>query len=464
MDSSPPMTRVIQTELENKIQSGELAEGDRLYSLRTIAAEHGVSIAVALSAVRSLERKGLVVTEPGRGTFVKCKTKRQTEKLRLCSWNGIFPANSTNTLLDPKLNPTAPPDCEATQFFTDEYEGYEQYLAHLKKSVQEPEDALDIVAIDEGLLPVLAEMKVLAPIDELIEKSGIDLNAFPSKVLRGFTYKGKLYGLPNSFTPTFMLFNKSIFEAESAPLPSSDWNWDDLYASASNMSKSVGQGNTTRSGLGISFSINAYAPFITQGGAELIDRSGSCAIASDNAVEALSFFSRLYSLPGVCSHRFGSPRNELADLLANGLLATLIGDANDYMAIKASMPEGSWGICGLPKGKAKKATSLSIHGWGLSSASPDPKKAMKAMASLFAPEGLKNFNKLTSGFPAYKAEENGTPSEIIRLLDEAEISLQSSSPNAFKAFHSTITTALNHRLLLSKEKCLEFQHKINQML
>lgn len=464
MNSKPPMTRVIQLELEAKIRSGELVEGDRLYSLRQIAAAHGVSIAVALSAMRALERRGLVVTEPGRGTFVRRFKRSEDASLRLCSWNGIFPSNSTKSLLLGGMDAGLSNGIESDQFFTDEYEDYQQYLEHLSKAAQFPEQAFDIVSIDEGLLPVMAGMGLLAPLDKLCEDAGIDLGLFPEKVLRGFSFKGKLYGLPAVFTPSFLLFNKELFDAANAEPPSDAWTWEDLYGAAERLAKISSEGHVARYGLGISFSINAYAPFVLQGGGELLDRSGSCAIASCQSVAALEFFSRLYALPGVCSHRLGSPRSELADLLSNGLLAMVIGDAADYKAVAASMPSGSWGVCRLPAGKAGSATSLAIHGWGLSASAANTKRAVKAMASLFSAPAFEAFCKPLSGFPAFMAEGQGAPPRMLELLEDAEPSLQSTSPNAFKAFHSTVSTALNHHLLLSGEKCQEFQRKINEML
>lgn len=463
MNSKPPMTRVIWMELEAKIASGELSEGDRLYSLRQIAGAYGVSLAVAVSAVRRLERKGLVVTEPGRGSFIR-KARGGGDKLRLCSWNGVFPPNSAEILLDPARNPAAPKACEVAPFFTDGYEDYQQYLDHLTAAADGRQRPTDIVALDEGLLPVMAGLGLLAPLDPLLRKGGIVLDGFPPRLLQGMSLNGKLYGLPMTFSPFFLLYNKRLLAEGGSSEPDESWGWEELFEAASRLGKSQHGTPATRYGLGISFSINAYSPFVRQNGGELLDHRGSCAIGDKAAVEALEYFSRLYSLPGVCSHRYGSPRSELADLLANGLLAMLLGDADDYQAISSSMPAGDWGVCGLPKGKSRRATSLAIHGWGVAAASPAPEKACKALAAFLDPCGMKAFAREVHGFPAFRPEEMGTPSKAIELLDEAEISLLSTSPNAFKAFHTTLDVALNQRMLLSTKNCIDFQRKINEML
>lgn len=53
------------------IQNGALAPGARLPTHRAFAEASGVALATATHAYRELERRGLVVGEPGRGTFVR---------------------------------------------------------------------------------------------------------------------------------------------------------------------------------------------------------------------------------------------------------------------------------------------------------------------------------------------------------------------------------------------------------
>lgn len=53
------------------IENGSLAPGSRLPTHRTFAEQEGVAVATATHAYRELERRGLVVGERGRGTFVR---------------------------------------------------------------------------------------------------------------------------------------------------------------------------------------------------------------------------------------------------------------------------------------------------------------------------------------------------------------------------------------------------------
>lgn len=57
--------------LSNAIQDGKLAPGTKLPTHRAFAEQAGVALATATSAYRELEKRGLIIGEAGRGTFVR---------------------------------------------------------------------------------------------------------------------------------------------------------------------------------------------------------------------------------------------------------------------------------------------------------------------------------------------------------------------------------------------------------
>lgn len=57
--------------LSTAIQDGKLAPGSRLPTHRAFAEQAGVALATATNAYRELEKRGLIVGEAGRGTFVR---------------------------------------------------------------------------------------------------------------------------------------------------------------------------------------------------------------------------------------------------------------------------------------------------------------------------------------------------------------------------------------------------------
>jgi GntR family transcriptional regulator len=69
-DSRPPYLAVADR-LKERIASGEFAPGSQLPSGRELAAEYAVAPNTVLSAIRQLRDDGLVVSQQGRGTFVR---------------------------------------------------------------------------------------------------------------------------------------------------------------------------------------------------------------------------------------------------------------------------------------------------------------------------------------------------------------------------------------------------------
>ncbi|MFB6424628.1 GntR family transcriptional regulator [Streptomyces microflavus] len=57
--------------IERDIRSGRLPVGARLPNERQLGADHGVAAGTARRAVQELRDRGLVVTLPNKGTFVR---------------------------------------------------------------------------------------------------------------------------------------------------------------------------------------------------------------------------------------------------------------------------------------------------------------------------------------------------------------------------------------------------------
>lgn len=66
-----PLYQQIAAIIRADIQAGTLAPGDPLPSELAIQQEYGVARGTARAVVRLLRDEGLVVTLPGRGTFVR---------------------------------------------------------------------------------------------------------------------------------------------------------------------------------------------------------------------------------------------------------------------------------------------------------------------------------------------------------------------------------------------------------
>lgn len=66
-----PLAEQIRTDLLRRIVAGQYALGEKIPSLRTLAAEYEVAELTVHSAVRQLQHEGVLESSTGRGTFVR---------------------------------------------------------------------------------------------------------------------------------------------------------------------------------------------------------------------------------------------------------------------------------------------------------------------------------------------------------------------------------------------------------
>lgn len=78
-----PIYQQIVTQIKNLIMGGELAEGDPLPSIRTLAVELQISSITTKRAYEELEREGYIVSQVGRGSFVNAQNKELLREKRV---------------------------------------------------------------------------------------------------------------------------------------------------------------------------------------------------------------------------------------------------------------------------------------------------------------------------------------------------------------------------------------------
>jgi len=83
--SEVPAYVFIKRELKNRIEDGDLPEGERVPSEMELARQYNVSRNPTRQALRDLEFEGYIIRSPGRGSFVAPKSRRQ-KPLRISEW------------------------------------------------------------------------------------------------------------------------------------------------------------------------------------------------------------------------------------------------------------------------------------------------------------------------------------------------------------------------------------------
>jgi GntR family transcriptional regulator len=117
LDRTPPYLQVVQ-ELRRRIVEGELADGERLPSVRQIAEEWKIAQATAMKALAALRADGLAESVVGVGTVVRTRKtlhRSAADRLERALRTGkIYPENEYAVIKDAEL--AVPPNWVADLF------------------------------------------------------------------------------------------------------------------------------------------------------------------------------------------------------------------------------------------------------------------------------------------------------------------------------------------------------------
>jgi GntR family transcriptional repressor for pyruvate dehydrogenase complex len=128
----------IVSQIEQRIEAGDLKVGDRLPSERELAEQFAVSRTAVREAVKALRQKGLVEILPGRGTFITNGTSDTVRSsldmlIKMGSTKGSGYMVEVREILEPEIAALA-----ATRIT-------EEYIATMQEAVNIMDTALDNV-------------------------------------------------------------------------------------------------------------------------------------------------------------------------------------------------------------------------------------------------------------------------------------------------------------------------------
>ena len=72
----------------------------------------------------------------------------------------------------------------------------------------------------------------IAPLDDQIKKSKLDMGVYVPAVTKAYTVDGKVYGLPKDVNGFGLCYNKLLFDAAGVKYPDESWTWSNVVAAA----------------------------------------------------------------------------------------------------------------------------------------------------------------------------------------------------------------------------------------
>lgn len=166
----------------------------------------------------------------------------------------------------------------------------------------------DVVLWDRYQTSLYAPKGALAPIDDLVERDGVDLDAFYAPALGEMRVDDQLYGLPLLVDNRSLMVNQTALDEAGVTAPTT---WDELRSTAVALTQRDG-GKLSRAGfdLGDPGLFNMY--LAQAGGALLTDDQTATAFNSPEGIEVLDFWTELMDA-GVYELGFGDGTDPFAE-------------------------------------------------------------------------------------------------------------------------------------------------------
>lgn len=206
-----------------------------------------------------------------------------------------------------------------------------------------------------------------------------------------FRYKGRLYGIAKDFTTLVLYYNMDMFKKFGVEFPNDNWTWNDFLNAAKKLTKDLdGDGNIDQYGFVLETWANWWRNWVYANGGSFFDEKGNFVLGKepylDKNAEAVQFLADLIWVHKVApkitaSRDFGGGEAMFVDgraaMAAYGRWVTL--RFRDITKFK-------WNVAQMPKGKAKRASTLFTVAYCAHASTKNPELAWKLIKFLSSPE------------------------------------------------------------------------------
>lgn len=218
---------------------------------------------------------------------------------------------------------------------------------------------------------------VLIPLDDIIEAKNFDLSPFWTSLLDALTLDGQLHAIPNHghYGTTVYYYNRDLFEASGADLPTPEWTIDDLTEAAKAITNPPETWGFRASGTGQEHIPNYLRMF----GGDLLSSDGTrCLLNEEGSIAALRWLYDLQFVEQVdpCTCGDQSRENFVAGQV--GMFNTTPGLVAEFQKV----PDWSftWDAMVVPAGPTGlRGSQVSAGAFGITGNSKHPSEAFQVL-------------------------------------------------------------------------------------
>jgi multiple sugar transport system substrate-binding protein len=229
--------------------------------------------------------------------------------------------------------------------------------------------------------PFLAKRSILRPLDDLIASSSIRVSDFIPSLVSAFSDQGKVYGIPKDFNTLGLYYNRESFERAGLAPPDEGWDLARFREAAKRLTRP--QGPAPRYGFAMPpDNADRFLPIAAMFGASLYAPDGSCAIASPQGVQALTFYAGLRRTDQVAIFPSEVGSSWTGDAFGRAQAAMVFEGSWLTPYLAESFPKLGYGVTQLPRGPVGRSNFLFTVAYVIPQSAQHPEAAWKLISYL----------------------------------------------------------------------------------
>ena len=266
-------------------------------------------------------------------------------------------------------------------------------------SMIQADEAPDIMIMGSRRLNQMSNLETIIQLDDYLTEER--RSEYIDSVLNTGKVNGKQFGLPVGFSSRALYYRKDLIK--DAPK-----TWGELIE----VSKKVEKENPGIKGFGVpaamtDSTIAQLYNFIYQNKGKAMDENGNILINTPEIVEAVQYYTDLYTKYNVILNPVELKRSNLSGLFKNGQIAMFISGPweKNVMQLEADNDKTPYGVALLPKG-VQHGQTLVTDSITISSQTKNKEAAWKFVEFFTSPKYQNSFDKTVGFFPIFKEESN----------------------------------------------------------
>ncbi len=265
----------------------------------------------------------------------------------------------------------------------------------------------DVFLLNYRRLAQFHNRGALEPLGPLMDASpAMDENDFFAVALDAFRDSSDTpVCIPQNISSQVVYYNKDIFDAAGMPYPESDWTWEEFRQTAIALTQpdTDSDGEPDQYGLGLEPTLVRMAPFIWQGGGDLVDDLASptrLMLDTPEAKASMQFVLNLAQIDHVVPNSTAEIMQAQHFRFYDGNIAMYVNSRRIVPTMR-EMAEFNWDVAPLPKGE-HVASILHSDGYCLSAKSQVKDNAWRFIEFAMSEEGQTLAAKLGRTVPSLK--------------------------------------------------------------